>query len=258
MDAAAVRQVGRFYEYDPGDGIRAVLYPCGSLDNRKLLCKEGVDLRSMFQPPLLPFLTDAIVHDEHAVAVHAVDDRLGNGCAVFDRTETCDAFQCITEGLALLAVKFAAFQYRNCLGGKHFLAVAFYDYLGELLAFVWLHLVAELEVAVQLQGICLLHIPDAVNRKHVFAGRHRTKGETPFSIAKADLSLDLQDGLLKRTAFVVGDLPTDRVGLLAIAQARDATQYSKQNACSVHGLTDFVRMVKGTGYNDALSRREVS
>ena len=71
----------RVEDEDAGHGIGAVHQRGGAFQDLDGMDAGSVDLDAVLIPPLLAFLADAVVHDDHPVVSQAADDRLGDGAA---------------------------------------------------------------------------------------------------------------------------------------------------------------------------------
>ena len=75
---------------DTREGFGAVCYRFGALDDVDLVVGIDADLGGVVVAPLLARLADAIIDDEYARAVHAVDDGLRCRCARLQARDAAD------------------------------------------------------------------------------------------------------------------------------------------------------------------------
>src|SRR3546814_14058086 len=77
VDAGLSVKFGRFHDHHPTHSIKAEADGFSAFYHRDALGDKRVYFRRMFRSPLLAFLPDAVIQDQDAIAVQAMDHQIG-------------------------------------------------------------------------------------------------------------------------------------------------------------------------------------
>ena len=96
------------------EGLRAVAHGFRAFHHIDAPGRVGIELRRVIHAPLLALLPHAVVHDEQARAVHAVENGFGNGGTGLHHAHAFDLFEGRSERVAQIFLHLGR---RNALGG---------------------------------------------------------------------------------------------------------------------------------------------
>ncbi len=105
FQSGCVAQRFRLRDHHPGNGVGAVPHTGRAFHHTQLAGDERVHFRRVFAAPLLALLANAVVQHQHAVAVQAVDHRLGDRVAGVQARHPADALQRLAQREAAAAVE---------------------------------------------------------------------------------------------------------------------------------------------------------